>query len=161
MAVFTIFTQKELGLVIAAIDAAIEAQIAAYQITPPSEDSAGDYGNDLHTLRLKRHELAALQGSNEGRARCYQCWADPEDGSLSLLPIENVTTYRQSGHISHHATLQYQIFAQTWEEAKAIHALRQGWAPYSPMSHAEPCPQCGANFYPLGSGDCWKCGHHQ
>jgi hypothetical protein len=161
MAVFTIFTQKELGLVIAAIDATIEAKIAAYQITPPLEDSAGDYGNDLHILRMKRHELAALQGPNEGRARCYQCWADPEENGLSLTSIENVADWRQNGLLSDTATLEYEIFAQTWEEAKAIHALRQGWAPYSPMSEAQPCPQCGANFYPIGSGDCWKCGHHQ
>jgi hypothetical protein len=161
MAVFTIFTQKELGLVIAAIDAAIEAQIAAYQITPPSEDSAGDYGNDLHILRMKRHELAALQSPNEGRARCYQCWFDPEDDSLALVAKEHVSRDGPNPPFSADAVLQYEIYAQTGEEARAIHALRQGWAPYSPMSEAQPCPQCGANFYPLGSGDCWKCGHNQ
>jgi hypothetical protein len=159
MAVLTTFTQKQLSLVIAAIDAAIEAQVSAYQITPPSEDSAGDYGNDLHILRLKRHELAALQGPDEGHARCFQCWFDPADNSLALMAKEHILREGPNAHFGEEAVLQYEIYAQMGEEALAIHALRQGWAPYVPMCEAAPCPKCGANFYPLGYGDCWKCGH--
>lgn len=57
--------------------------------------------------------------------------------------------------------LIWRIEACSWEEAMAIYNLRQGWAPYNPGTPAEPCPKCGALFYPLGSGQCWQCDHVQ
>lgn len=52
----------------------------------------------------------------------------------------------------------YEFDAATGEEASAIHALRMGWEPYTPMGNPAPCPKCAATFYPDGSGQCWRCG---
>jgi hypothetical protein len=54
--------------------------------------------------------------------------------------------------------LIYRIEAHTWEEANAIHSLRQGFGPYVPMGKPARCPRCSAWFYPKGSGQCWRCG---
>jgi hypothetical protein len=89
----------------------------------------------------------------------YECWFDPEDSGLSLLRAQDVQRNRDNGQLSNRAILQYAFTAHTGEEAMAIHALRQGWAPYLPMGDAAPCPNCGANYYPHGYGDCWRCGH--
>ena len=48
------------------------------------------------------------------------------------------------------------IHANTWEEAMAVHNLRQGFMPYHPGPAAD-CPTCGATIYPEGSGRCWSC----
>ncbi len=53
----------------------------------------------------------------------------------------------------------YSFEAETYEEAMSIYYLRQGWAPYKPEGEAEPCPKCGSNYYPKGSGYCWKCSY--
>ena len=55
--------------------------------------------------------------------------------------------------------LLYIIEAATWEEAMSIHHLRMGWEPYDPGGKAQKCPNCGAFFYPEGSGLCWSCGN--
>jgi hypothetical protein len=159
MAYSLILTQKSLGLILAAIDSRIEAEVARYQITPPSEDAAGDYGNDLHHLRMQRHELASLPQSGVGTGSVYECWSDPEDNSITLLRTQDVAAVRAQGQISDRATLSYSFVAHTGEEAMAIHALRQGWAPYLPHGEAAPCPTCNTPFYPQGYGDCWRCGH--
>ena len=51
----------------------------------------------------------------------------------------------------------FSIEAHSHEEAMAIYHLRQGWEPYKPLGKASPCPECGALFYPEGSGQCWQC----
>lgn len=51
----------------------------------------------------------------------------------------------------------WKIEACNWEEACAINHLRKGFEPYKPMGDAQPCPKCGSQFYPMGSGDCWSC----
>jgi hypothetical protein len=56
------------------------------------------------------------------------------------------------------AVLLWEIDANTYEEMMAIHSLRCGFGPYNPMGEPENCPKCAAYFYPLGSGDCWRCG---
>jgi hypothetical protein len=159
MAISLTLTQKSLGLILDAIDARIAAEVARYQITPPSEDAAGDYGNDLHLLRMQRHELAALQATGPGTATLYECWSDPKELSLSLLKNQYVAELRSRGLLSDQAIMLYQFVAHTGEEAMAIHALRQGWAPYLPQGDATPCPICATAFYPEGYGDCWRCGH--
>ncbi len=159
MAIAFTISQKRLGLVLDAIDARIESEIARYQITPPSDDAAGDYGNDLHNLRLQRHEFAALHKLGTGTATEYECWSDPADSSLCLLRFCDVHAARQQGHLSDQAICLYQIIAHTGEEAMAIHYLRQGWAPYVPMGETASCPTCSTPYFPLGYGDCWRCGH--
>jgi hypothetical protein len=159
MAISLTLTQKSLGLILEAIDARIEAEVARYQITLPSGDPAGDYGNDLHNLRMERHELAELYAASHGTASVYQGWADPEDSSITLLRAEKVVAARAQGQMSDQATMLYSFVAHTGEEAMAIHSLRQGWSPYLPNGAAAPCPSCGTPFYPEGYGDCWRCGH--
>lgn len=56
--------------------------------------------------------------------------------------------------------LFWRIEAATWEEAMAIFHLRRGWESYKP-GRAEPCPDCGALYYPEGSGQCWQCPYQQ
>ncbi len=53
--------------------------------------------------------------------------------------------------------LMFVIEAASAEEAAAVQHLRLGWEPYRPMSKAAACPNCGSNFYPGGSGQCWNC----
>lgn len=159
MAIAVTFSQKRLGLVLDAIHERIENQVARYQVTPPSEDAAGDYGNDLHNLRLERDALLALQSQGQGTAHVYECWSNPVDSSLSLLRFQDVAANRARGQLSNRAIKLYSFIAHTGEEAMAIHALRQGWAPYVPMGETAPCPTCQTPFYPQGYGDCWRCGH--
>lgn len=52
----------------------------------------------------------------------------------------------------------YSIYAETWEEAMAIHNLREGYSPYYPEGEAEICLNCSNFYYPKGSGECF-CGH--
>lgn len=87
----------------------------------------------------------------------YEAWADPTDSSTTLATREEIAHHRAHGLLSSNAVLLYQFEAATFEEANAIHALRMGWAPYTPGGEAAPCPRCGAVYYPEGSGECWRC----
>jgi hypothetical protein len=155
MAVALTLTAKRLQLVLDAINAHVEAWVAQYQITPPSEDAAGDYGNDLHSLRLQRDDLLSLQASGPWTASVFECWSDPADDSLSLFRSDH---HQARTMLSSRAKLLYQFVAYTHEEAMAVHCLRQGWAPYLPTGEAAPCPQCETPIYPESYGGCWRCG---
>jgi hypothetical protein len=159
MAVALTLSSKQLWLLLQAVDARIVAEEVRYETEDSGEDAAGDFGNDLNNLRLQRNELRALVEGSSGTATDYQCWFDPEDNGLALLRFQDVQRNRDQGQLSDRAVLQYAFVAHSGEEAMAIHALRQGWAPYLPMGAAAPCPTCGANYYPQGYGDCWRCGH--
>ena len=159
MAVSLTLSQKSLGLLLDAIDARIVSETARYQITPPSEDAARDYGNELHLLRMERHELATLRDKGPGTATEYQCWHDPRDSSLFLRRRQDLAAVRVQGQQSDQAMLLYSFVAHTGEEAMAIHSLRQGWSPYVPAGEAVPCPTCGTPYYSEGYSDCWRCGH--
>jgi hypothetical protein len=159
MAIALTLSPKLLHLVLQAINDRIAAEDARYQREDPAEDADGDFGNDLWSLKLLRDELVALRAKGPDTATDYQCWFDPEDSGLSLLRFQDVQRNRDGGQLSDRAILQYSFIAHTGEEAMAIHSLRQGWAPYLPMGEAAPCPTCGANYFPEGYGDCWRCGH--
>lgn len=79
------------------------------------------------------------------------------DGII-FASVESIEDQRAKGLLEREAQLLYVLEADTWEEALSIHNLRMGWGPYNPMSDPEPCPKCGAWFYPKGSGQCWRCG---
>ena len=87
----------------------------------------------------------------------YEAWLDPADGGAALVPATESAGHRTRGLLDPGATLLYRIDAATWEEACAVHHLRQGWEPYRPQGAARPCPRCGATYYPEGSGECWRC----
>jgi hypothetical protein len=154
-----LLTKKQIEAMLRAIKTQIAADVARYQITPPSEDAAGDYGNDLHALRRQRDALQAQLAEGPGTARIYACWFDPEDNGLSLMLAAKVAAERARDALSAQARLLYSFTAHTGEEAMAIHHLRQGWAPYVPHGAAAPCPACASTYYPEGYGDCWHCGH--
>ncbi len=152
-------TPKALGLILLAMDAHIAAEEDRYTREDSGEDADGDFGNDLHHLRLLRADLGAIHQTGQGAATHYQCWFDPPDNGLSLLRFQDVQRVRDQGQLSNKAVLRYEFAAHSGEEAAAIRNLREGWAPYVPMGDAAPCPTCGANYYPEGYGDCWHCGH--
>jgi hypothetical protein len=53
----------------------------------------------------------------------------------------------------------FSIEADTYEEAMAACYLRRGFDPYKPVGNAVECPNnCGAHYYPEGSGECPICG---
>ena len=85
----------------------------------------------------------------------YEAW-ETEDGA-ALLPSEQMEKWRTNPAMRLVKKL-YEIEAATGEEASAIHYLRMGFGPYKPAGEPEPCPKCGAWFYPQGSGQCWRCG---
>jgi hypothetical protein len=159
MATAITLSPKRIWLILRALDDRIAAEEARYQQEDPGEDAEGDFGNDLWNLKLQRGEFAKLQEAGAGTATDYECWSDPKDNGLALLRFQDVQRNRDGGQLSDEATLQYAFIAHSGEEAMAIHALRQGWAPYCPMGESAPCPNCSASYYPEGYGDCWRCGH--
>jgi hypothetical protein len=154
-----VFEPKALWLILRALEQRIASEEARYRVADSGEDSEGDFGNDLNYLRLLRDEFAQKSAAGSGTALLYQCWFDPADQSLSLVRFSRVHELRHQGSLSDAAVLQYAFVAETYEEAMAVHCLRQGWAPYLPMGEAGSCPRCSANYYPEGYGDCWRCGH--
>ena len=81
----------------------------------------------------------------------FEAWQD-SDG-IALLPAGS-----RAG-LGSDAVLLYSVDACSWEEAMAIHHLRQGFEPYQAEGDPEPCPQgCSTHYYPGGSGICPLCG---
>jgi hypothetical protein len=159
MAQSFILSAKEIWLIVAAMDQRIASEDARYTREDSGEDADGDFGNDLTYLKLLRDQFVAKRAAGHGTAKLYQCWADEAEGRLTLLRFQDVQTNRDQGILSSNAKLLYEFVAETGEEAASIRNVRQGWAPYSPMGEAAPCPTCGTAYYPLGYGDCWRCGH--
>jgi hypothetical protein len=159
MAIAITLSPKRVRLIMQALDARIAAEEVRYTREDPCDDADGDFGNDLWHLKAQRTELATLAEAGAGTATDYQCWFDPADNGITLLRFSDVKRNRDQGQLSDQAILQYAFTAHTGEEAMAIHALRQGWAPYVPMGKDAPCPTCATPYYPEGYGDCWRCGH--
>jgi hypothetical protein len=159
MATAVLLSRKDLWLIVEAMEQRIAAEEARYTREDSGEDAAGDFGNDLWYLKMLRDQFAVKRDAGNGTATLYQCWADEAEGSLSLLRFQDVQQHRDQALLRDTAKLLYEFAAESGEEAAAIHNLRQGWAPYIPMGDAAPCPTCRAMFYPVGYGDCWRCGH--
>lgn len=85
----------------------------------------------------------------------YEAW-ETEDGAVLFESV----SYEQMKNNPANLLVKklYELEAATAEEANSIHNLRMGFGPYTPMGEPEPCPKCGAWFYPKGSGQCWHCG---
>lgn len=91
--------------------------------------------------------------------RSYEIWQDPRDGSFTVATVEGIADHRQKGLLTAEARCLQHFEAASWEEAMAIYHLRMGFEPYQPNGDAEPCPNnCGAHYYPKGSGECPNCG---
>ena len=93
--------------------------------------------------------------------KTFTVWTDKEGSKEATALIEGELSPRfADGRVDPDCTvLLFRIEAQTWDEARAIYNLRLGLEPYEPTGDAEPCPKCGALFYPKGRGECWKCGY--
>ncbi len=91
--------------------------------------------------------------------KAYEAWRDA-DGSISFGPAEATDSLRSKGLIGDAAKLLHRITATTWEEAMTIHHSKMEWEPYKPTGDPKRCPnECGADYYPAGSGDCPNCGN--
>jgi hypothetical protein len=90
----------------------------------------------------------------------FEAWEDADE-SITLMRAERVEDAKVHGLIDPNGIMLYQIQADTWEEASAIHALRMGWSPYRPEGEPMSCPKCSAIYYPMGSGECWRCAHKE
>ena len=90
--------------------------------------------------------------------KIFECWKTPDLTSITFTTVENAKRQKEKGLIANNAFLEYAIEADTYEEACAIHNLRQGWGVYKPMGEPQNCPKCNSWFYPEGSGECWQCG---
>lgn len=83
----------------------------------------------------------------------FECW-EMEDGSIQFGTYES---NRKSAPKEERKRLVHCVDLPTFEEALAVHHLRMGWGPFKPMGNAEPCPACGAFYYPEGTGACYRC----
>ena len=108
------------------------------------------------TRRAIHNHGSALTFGN--RMKIYTAWHDGKTKSCMLVPGEGPPRYLNGSLQPDCEVLLWRIEAATWEEAMAIHNLRQGHGDYVPMGEAKPCPKCGAMYYPEGSGECWRCG---
>ena len=83
----------------------------------------------------------------------YECWKNSgEEITFANSGNAELNRAAKSGGIH-----LYTITAATFEEAMAVHHLRQGWEPYQPTGQPGHCSRCQSIFYPEGSGECWKC----
>jgi hypothetical protein len=87
--------------------------------------------------------------------RVYTAWGKSGQGEATTL----VSGEGPPEFADKDAVLLWRLETQSWEEAKAITNLRNGWSPYIPLGNPAPCPKCGALYYPKGSGQCWRCDH--
>lgn len=85
----------------------------------------------------------------------YEAW-ETEDGAVMFPSVQLNSMHTNSAvRLTRHL---YTFEAATGEEAAAIYSLRMGFGPHTPVGSPQPCPKCGAWFYPQGSGECWRCG---
>jgi hypothetical protein len=91
--------------------------------------------------------------------KVYEAWDDEPDGGITLAEVNIIQTNLANGLLSKDARLLHRIEADTFEEAQAVHNIKMGWSPFVPEGKPKACPQnCGAVFYPEGSGECPNCG---
>jgi hypothetical protein len=92
--------------------------------------------------------------------RVFTAWAAANQTQASCLVAGEGPPRFGNGEVDPTSPiLLWRIEVGTFEEAKAILNLRNGWEPYRPAGEAKPCSACGSLGYPEGSGECWKCGH--
>jgi predicted enzyme related to lactoylglutathione lyase len=107
------------------------------------------------TSELGEESPPAQAAGRTGIQTMYQAWKT-QDGA-AFFPASRLGEMRANPAMTLEALL-FEIEANTYEEAAAIYNLRMGFGPYQPGGDPAPCPNCGAWFYPQGSGECWRCG---
>lgn len=92
--------------------------------------------------------------------RVFTAWGKKDDAQPSAMCAGDGPPRFANGELDPDCEkLFWRIVVGSWEEASAVFNLRNGWEPYAPMGRAAPCPRCGSQFYPEGSGQCWHCDH--
>ena len=91
--------------------------------------------------------------------RAFEAWTDPADNSITLGAPEEIRRQIETGILSAQARKLFAFEAASHEEAMAIFSVRVGYGPYTPVGEPAPCPECGAQYWPEGSAECWQCGH--
>ncbi len=87
----------------------------------------------------------------------FEAWSDDE--SITFATVEAIKYQKENNLLGENLELLHTIYADTKEEAMAVHHIKMGWEPYVPMGKPQLCPNdCGSYFYPEGSGVCPKCG---
>jgi hypothetical protein len=92
--------------------------------------------------------------------KVYEAWGQNDESPSVVFGESNaIDEDRKSGVLTSAARLLHRFEAKTWEEAMTIHHELMGWEPYKPIGELAFCPHdCGATFYPDGSGECPNCG---
>ena len=93
--------------------------------------------------------------------KTLEAWEVRDDKTVDITfgSSESIKVARENGSLSEVAVLLHSITSDTYENAAIKHHELMGWGPYRPMGVATPCPNdCGADFYPEGSGECPNCG---
>lgn len=62
----------------------------------------------------------------------FQCWQNSD--TTTFLPSDRIQEHRERGLLESDATFQYEIEAETWQEAMQKHYDAQGWGVYYPPS---------------------------
>ena len=75
--------------------------------------------------------------------KVFEAWQDEPTCSITFAPPDAIAGERASGSISGEAKFLYQVEADTYEEAMAVHHIKMGWGPYVPMGEAQACPKEG------------------
>ena len=89
--------------------------------------------------------------------RVFSAWQSADGTQTTLILGDGPPTLANGQLQPDCEVMLWRIEAGSWEEARAIQSLRQGWKPYAPVGEASPCPKCGALVYAEGSGQCWNC----
>lgn len=91
--------------------------------------------------------------------KLYEAWQYDDGCTITFGEVENIKAQFVQGLIPINAKLLHRVEADFNEEAMQLHYDKMGWGEYRPMGEAKECPnQCGAMFYPEGSGECPNCG---
>ena len=99
---------------------------------------------------MKRRKPISLE-----TATTHQAWKNNATGDVVYWD----TRYGAApSGLAEGSELLWEFEASSGEEAMSIHLVRLGFAPYIPNGPDRPCPKCGAQYYPEGYAECWRCG---
>lgn len=63
----------------------------------------------------------------------FQCWKSEDGCSITFAQIESIAYQLAHGLLEEDAELQYEIEAETYNQAMQEHYNRQGWGTYRPI----------------------------
>lgn len=108
-----------------------------------------DFSQNLSQANDQKGSGAALT------RKTHQAWKDSITGDVVYWDTSRGAT---PPGLTEGSELLWEFEAGSGEEAMSIHFVRLGIAPYLPNGTVGPCPNCGAQYYPEGYAECWRCG---